>query len=583
MIQEMMLSDKNSVISSFKLAELVDLGSLQTMADSHFKATGMPIGLIDAFDDSVLVGAGWQDICLKFHRANPETLVRCEASDSYIKAHLNENNPCKYKCPNGLWDIGMPIVVSNQHLATMFIGQFFYEGEIPNRSFFVNQARQFNFNEKQYLDALDRVPAFSHEKIQTILDYDMALVIFIADLAEKSIIQIEERAARKKLEMRLTQSHKMESIGRLAGGIAHDFNNMIGVILGQAELSMLKLKPDSQLYAELRNIYKAADHSANLTRQLLAFARKQAIQPKVINLSTTITMMLKMLQRLVGEEIELKWLPSPNIWPTLIDPAQVDQLLINLCINAQDAISSKGVITIEVNNCNVAPHFEEQENNPTGDYVTLSVSDNGCGMDESTRSKVFEPFYTTKASGQGTGLGLATVDGITKQNNGFATVYSEPDKGTTFTIYLPSCAEIPVLQGEKSIPGWISGNETILIVEDDERLLEITSSMLESLNYTVLTANTPEKAVEIVKNRGLPIHLLLTDVIMPDMNGPELVRDITAICPDCKVLYMSGYTANVITNQGVLEKGINFIQKPFTITQIGQSVQNVLKDIGNDN
>lgn len=571
-----MIADHGIETTELKLSELVDIGSLQVLADSHYKSTGTPIGVIDAFDDSVLVGAGWQDICIKFHRANPESLVRCEASDNYIKAHFTEDKPCKYKCLNGLWDIGIPIVVSNQHLATMFIGQFFYEGETPDRQFFIQQALQFNFDEKKYLAALDKVPVFSREKVQTILDYDTALVKFITDLAEKALLQREERKERKKLEARLMQSQKMESIGRLAGGIAHDFNNMIGVIMGQAELSMLKLKPDSQLYGELKNIYKAADHSANLTRQLLAFARKQTIQPKVIDLAGTIGMMLKMLQRLVGEKIELKFLPGQNIWPIRVDPAQIDQLLLNLCINARDAISDNGVITIELNNCEVEPYFNEMEDQLPGDYVKISVSDTGCGMDESIRSKVFEPFYTTKESGQGTGLGLATVDGITKQNKGFATVYSEPGTGSTFNIYLPSCAETPELFGDTVVFSSSQGHETILLVEDEQRLLQITRSMLESLNYTVLTAGSPEEAMEIARNRQNPIHLLLTDVIMPNINGPELVREIIAICPDCKAMYMSGYTANAIANQMVLKEDIHFIQKPFTITQLGQSIQNCL-------
>lgn len=560
-----------------QLPDLVDLDALQGMADSHFKTTGIPIGLIDAFDGSILVGAGWQDICLNFHRATPETLKCCQESDTFINAHLSEDEPCAYKCLNGLWDIGIPIIVSEQHLATLFLGQFFYEGEVPDRQFFSNQAEKYSFNKKDYLDALDRVPIFSRDKVQTILEYDSSLVGFIADLAEKALLQKQEKQRRERLEAKLLESQKIESIGRLAGGIAHDFNNMIGVIMGQAELSMATLQPKSKLYSELENIYKAAEHSAELTHQLLAFARKQVIKPKVINLSDTIAKMLKMLHRLVGEGIDLKWCPADDLWPVKIDPAQIDQVLANLCVNARDATAGSGQLTIELSNCEVAAHFIEYEEIPAGQYVKLSVLDDGCGMDSATVSQVFEPFYTTKAIGEGTGLGLATVDGIIKQNNGFITVYSERGKGTVFNVYLPSCADFPEFVEEDGAIGYSTGYETVLLVEDEERLLKTTREILRSLHYTVLTANSPQQAVEFAKQYQKPIHLLLTDVVMPKMSGPELAEKVSDISPDCRVLYMSGYTANMIVNQGVLKENIHFIQKPFTQKELGESIQKILQ------
>ncbi len=560
-----------------KLADLIDISAVQKMANAHYRATGIPIGIIDAVDNTVLVGAGWQDICLLFHRVNPETRMRCEESDNFIKANLAEDTPCQYRCLNGLWDIGMPIIVAGRHLATMFLGQFIYEGEIPDRQFFIDQARQFNFPEDEYLAALDKVPVFSREKVQTVLEYDTALMTFIADLAEKTLQQRQAEDERQKLEVRLQHAQKMESIGRLAGGVAHDFNNMLGVIIGQTELTMARLSPEDRIYADLQRIYQAAEHSAQLTRQLLAFARKQLIRPKIVNLTEAIASATEMLKRLVGEDIELNWLPAEDLWPVEIDPGQLDQILANLCVNARDAITGGGVISIEAVNTTIDdPRFAGQEALLPGDYVRISVSDTGCGMDETTLAHSFEPFFTTKGTGEGTGLGLSTVYGIVTQNKGAITVYSEPGKGTIFRIYLPrhqggtSAGERP--RETQKVP---SGRETILLVEDDQAILEITANMLRALNYSVLTADRPEAALEIARNKGT-IHLLLTDVIMPEMNGPELARRLRACHPECRVMFVSGYTANIIGHHGVLHDGIHFLQKPFTFRELAERLRQAL-------
>ena len=561
-----------------RLGDLIDLKAVQNMADSHFKATGIPIGVIDAFDNSVLVGAGWQDICVNFHRANPETLKRCEESDNFIKSNLTEDSPCHYKCLNGLWDIGMPIIVKGQHLATLFLGQFFYEGEIPDRRFFIDQARQFNFNEKDYLDALFHVPVFTREKVQLILEYDIALIGFITELAEKALHEKQAEAEQKILKARLEQAQKLESIGRLAGGIAHDFNNMLGVIMGQVELSLLDLDPDSRLHADLKKIYKAACHSADLTRQLLAFARKQVISPRIVNLTETIDSMIKMLHRLLGENIDFKWLPETDVWPVKVDPVQIQQILANLCLNARDAIVDTGVITLEVENRMVkVSQIIGLDEMSRGDYVMISVSDTGRGMDDATVEHIFEPFYTSKPIGEGTGLGLATVYGIVSQNRGFIKVNSKPGHGTTFQIYFPRHDGPLDEQKQQKPPEPVPrGREIVLVVEDDSDILTIATRILKSLDYTVLTSKKPKEAVGLAEREQAAIDLLITDVIMPQMSGPELAGEILKVHPNCKVLYMSGYTADIIGQHGVLKEDIHFIQKPFTVRGLGERVREVL-------
>ena len=396
-------------------------------------------------------------------------------------------------------------------------------------------------------------------------------------------IDITERkqaeAETEKLQAQLTQVHKMESVGRLAGGVAHDFNNMLGVILGYSELVLSQMEAGQPMYSALQGIQQAARRSADLTRQLLAFARKQTVAPKVLDLNETVASMLNMLRRLIGENIDLAWLPGESLWPINMDPAQVDQILANLCVNARDAIRDTGKVTIETNNvvfdevyCTAHAGFVP------GEYVLLALSDNGCGMDREALSHLFEPFFTTKEMGKGTGLGLATVYGIIKQNNGFINVYSEPDHGTTFKMYLPrylAKGEQRTSEPEVAKPA-ATGHETILLVEDEPMILEMTTVMLKRQGYTVLPAAAPGEAIRLAREHAGEIHLLMTDVVMPEMNGRDLARNLLSLYPDLKRLFMSGYTANVIARHGVLNEGVHFIQKPFTMKDLAAKIRNVL-------
>jgi PAS domain S-box-containing protein len=393
-------------------------------------------------------------------------------------------------------------------------------------------------------------------------------------LAER--IKVEEEKA--ELETQLQQAQKMEAIGRLAGGVAHDFNNMLSVILGYADLALDKVSSIHPLHSDLKEIRDAANRSTNLTRQLLAFARKQTATPKILNLNTVIGEMLKMLHRLLGEDIDLVWAPGDDLGLVKIDPAQIDQILANLCVNSRDAIPGTGKITIETSNatfgdsyCALHPGFLP------GDYVMIAVSDDGEGIDQETLANIFEPFFSTKKEGKGTGLGLSTVYGIVKQNRGFINVYSEPGHGTTFKIYLSRHETVAsVRKFEATEQSEQKGSGTILLVEDEAMILNLGKRMLESLGYLVIAANSPAEALILAKDHSGKIDLLITDVVMPDMNGRELSVQLETKIPSLKTLYISGYTANVIAHHGVLDEGVMLLSKPFTRNQLAVKVQEVM-------
>ena len=399
-------------------------------------------------------------------------------------------------------------------------------------------------------------------------------VVVARDITE----QRRAEAERARLEGQLHQAQKMESVGRLAGGVAHDFNNMLTVILGHTEIAISRVNPGQPLHGDLDQIRKAAFRSADLTRQLLALARKQTIAPKVLNLNEALAGMMNMLHRLIGEDIHLTWLPDSALWCIKADASQVNQILTNLCVNARAAIGGVGNVTIETGNATIDAAFCASNSDAApGDYVRLTVTDDGCGMDEETLGHLFEPFFTTKPHGEGTGLGLATVDGIVKQNDGFITVTSAPGRGSKFAVHLRRhVGDVDADVGPAPKP--MHGDETVLVVEDERAILEVTTQMLEGLGYTVLAASTPADAIHLGAKFPGPIHLLLTDVIMPQMNGRDLATTLQSSHASLKCLFMSGYTADVISHHGVLDKGVRFIPKPFSTDQLAHAVRSALED-----
>ncbi|MBM4164470.1 MAG: PAS domain S-box protein [Lentisphaerae bacterium] len=397
----------------------------------------------------------------------------------------------------------------------------------------------------------------------------------LQDITERK----KAEAQQKNLQAECFQAQKMESVGRLAGGVAHDFNNLLTGIMGYTELCQEHVGVDHPIADWLDEIAKGAQRSANLTRQLLAFARKQTILPQFLDLNDAVSGMLKLLRRLIGEDIALVWMPGTDVWPIKVDPGQIDQILANLSVNARDAIGGVGRLTIETHNTVVdrASCSEYPEAAP-GDYVVLMVSDDGCGMDRETLTHIFEPFFTTKEAGLGTGLGLATVYGIVKQNGGFITVDSAPGNGTTFRVHLPRCEKTVETSAVPQVPEARPGGfETILLVEDETSVRVTTALCLEAQGYAVLTAADPGEALRLAERHSSPIHLLITDVVMPCMNGRALAAKLTEKYPRMKCLFISGYTANVIAHRGILEEGVHFLAKPFTRDVMARKVYEVLK------
>jgi PAS domain S-box-containing protein len=426
----------------------------------------------------------------------------------------------------------------------------------------------------------ERVLLTKHGKAVSILKSVVPIVLNGEKVLLESFVDITDRQRaeqdREKLQVQLLQAQKMESVGRLAGGVAHDFNNMLQAILGNTMLALQDLPSDSPVRDNLEEIQQSAERSAGLTRQLLAFARKQTIVPKVLDLNNTVASMLKMLRRIIGEDIDLAWLPGANLWPIRMDPSQIDQVLANLCVNARDAIANTGKVTIETDNVVLDDAFAASHQDcAPGSYIMLAVSDTGQGMDANQLAHLFEPFFTTKELGKGTGLGLATVFGIVKQNGGAIHVYSKPEHGTTIKIYLPR-AEASAETKSDTVTKVLHGSETVLLVEDEKQILSLGQRILEQRGYSVLVASTPEAALKQATEHGGPIHLLITDVVMPTMNGKELYAQLQAQRPKLKCLYMSGYTADVIARHGVLDKGVHFLQKPFSVQALGERIRDIL-------
>ena len=382
---------------------------------------------------------------------------------------------------------------------------------------------------------------------------------------------------RKRLEEQLLHSQKLEAVGQLAGGIAHDFNNMLPAILGYAELAEEEIAPDTCAHEYIRTVESAARRAAALTQQLLAFARRQMIEPQVVVLNDLLLDLGRLLRPLLGENIEISLLPQTELWRVKVDPGQLEQVIVNLAVNARDAMPNGGRLTIETGNIMLdADYAHVHPDIVPGDYVQLTVSDTGQGMDEAVQQHIFEPFFTTKSKGQGTGLGLATCHGIVKQSGGHIWLYSEPGRGTTFKIYLPRVQAEPTRASAAPEAACLRGAETILLVEDESMVRSMAAQALRAQGYLLLEAGSGEEALALAAAHFEPIHLLLTDVIMSQMSGAQLAARLVETHPNIKVLYTSGYTDNLIAQHGVLEAGKAFLQKPYTPARLALKVRETL-------
>ena len=388
---------------------------------------------------------------------------------------------------------------------------------------------------------------------------------------------IRDITDQRELEERFRQSQKMEAVGRLAGGVAHDFNNLLTVIFGYADVVLQGLEP-GPLREAMQEVRRAGERAAALTRQLLAFSRKQTLVPEVLDIGDILSGMSSMVERLIGEDIKVRVVVPRNLGRVKADRGQLEQVVMNLAVNARDAMPRGGSLLFELQNVELddaytATHAEVKP----GPYVLLAISDTGAGMDAETQKRIFEPFFTTKEAGKGTGLGLSTVHGIVHQSGGSIGVYSEPGRGTTFKVYLPRFADdAAVPRAVSGIHPALAGSETVLVVEDEAAIRQLTNLILQKAGYTVLLAEGPVAAERIAGSHPGPIHLMLTDIVMPGMRGPELAERLSRLRPDLRVLYMSGYTDNAIAHHGMLDAGTEFLQKPFTPLRLTQKIREVL-------
>jgi signal transduction histidine kinase/CheY-like chemotaxis protein len=468
---------------------------------------------------------------------------------------------------------------------------FYLQTGLPRESVVGRSAAAvFGTEEAPYLDVYDQVVRTALPKKFEVyfepLDRHFEIGAFRTGPGQFATVFLDVSGLRRaekervELEAQLRQAVKMEAVGRLAGGVAHDFNNMLQVINSCSRLALEVPGVPADAAALVGEIEKAGSRSAVLVRQLLAFARKQPIDPLVLDLNQLVDSSLSMLGRMIGEDIRLAWMPGAELWPVQVDPGQTDQLLVNLVVNARDAIRDVGCITVETSNVSLSEEYcRTNKGFKPGDFVLLAVSDDGCGMDRETLARVFEPFFTTKTLGQGSGLGLATVYGVVKQNDGFINVYSEVGKGTTFRIYLPRSSheksELVTPDSAPSDPESVT--ETVLLVEDEETLLRLGTLLLERTGYKVLPCLSPGDAIRTSDEYRGVIHVLLTDVVMPEMNGRELYQRLVQSRPEMKCLYMSGYTANVIVHHGVLQRGVQFIEKPFSRESLASKLRETLR------
>ena len=703
-------------MSHYRLSDLIDVSALQKLADANFWTAGIPFAIVDAIDSSILVAAGWQEICTNFHRDNPASCARCKESDNYIKARLVEGEAFEYTCKNGLLDIGIPIIVAGEHLATLFMGQFFYEGETPDREFFVQQAHEYGYDLESYLAALDRVPVLSRSTVNTILAYDKVLASFTADLAERALRIIETREAlrenqetlraivdgcpipqfvidcnhrviywnkaienitgvsaekilgtkqswnvfygkarpsladllvdgaeaaipehypnncikskvvpdayeatdyfpalgengrwlfftaaslkdrkgaiigavetledisenkkaeeeRLRVESRLQEMQRLESLSILASGVAHDLNNALQPIIGYAQLTRMQLSHGSQLDTYLQSIERAAESAARLAGQMLAYSGKGRFKVEAVSLSGLINSLTATLERIVVKPSRLVTILEPDLPPIEADSAQLRQIVVALVTNAVEALEeASGTITIRTGATVADRSFLDAtimgDELTEGTYAFLEVSDTGCGVAPDILPKIFDPFFSTKFTGRG--LSLAAVQGIVRGHRGSILVESCPGSGATFKVFFPGLAITePAVSGmDRSAVEVLQPNGKILVVDDDPAVMQVSSLMLETMGFTVLTASGGKNGIDLFREQSNDISAAFVDLTMQEMGGEEVVRELRKINSNVMLVLMSGYTDQAISSELISEGIAGFIQKPFKVEEI---------------
>ncbi|WP_419663056.1 two component system sensor histidine kinase, hybrid [Desulfosarcina variabilis str. Montpellier] len=562
--------------------DLFNLKDIQQIQDEFAHATGVASIITHPNGRPITRPSRFCRLCKDIIRKTDKGRSNCYQSDAAIGRFSSEGPRVQVCMSGGLWDAGAAISVGGQHLANWLIGQV--RDEFQSEQKIRQYAREIGADEDDAAEAFYEVPAMSRDRFEQIAKALFTIANQLSTIAYQNVQQarfISDRqraeAEKEGLEKQMHQAQKLESIGRLAGGVAHDLNNMLSPIIGYGELLMEDLKDDLQKHERLQQIVQAGYRARDLVGHLLAFSRRQTLAYARLNLNQALERFEKLLRRTIREDIELIITPADNIQTINGDVGQIEQVIMNLCVNAQDAMPDGGKLTIETANVELDGSYRtEHPSVQEGRYVMLAVSDTGVGMDADTQSQIFEPFFSTKGE-QGTGLGLATVYGIVKQHGGNIWVYSEPGEGTTFKVYLPVAQGLPdeKIVRQKPIRD-LKGTETILLAEDNTLVRELAGDILRRQGYHLMVAKNGSEALEMLNAHHGPLDLLLTDVVMPDINGKELFTRLCDQFPDLRVLYMSGYTNDVIAHKGVLDEGIHFIQKPFTVHGLADKVREVL-------
>lgn len=572
--------------TEYTFEDLFDIEEIQKIQDSFAKATGLTSIITRVDGTPITRPSNWSRLCSQIIRKTEIGLRNCMKSDAVI-GRYHPQGPIVQPClSGGLWDGGASISVGDRHIANWLIGQV--RNEELDIEEMVKYAKVIGADEDEFRIALEEITYMPKRQFQEVCNALFLIANQLSKIAYQNVEQQryirelkKEEQKRKNLEKQLGHAQKLEAVGRLAGGVAHDFNNILSVINGYSELILTELEEESPFRKRLEMIHGAGQRASRLTQQLVAFGRRQIISPRLLHIGRELHEVNNMLIRLLGEDISVEIHQAEDLWSTMMDQSQLEQVIINLAVNARDAMPNGGKLIFEVANTSI---WEPYENNRyeviPGDYVTLGVSDTGAGMSREMQDRIFEPFYTTKEQGKGTGLGLAMVYGIIKQNNGYISVYSEEGLGSTFKIYLPKSEMQEENHPEISLANSATehkGEECILLVEDEMHVREMCVTILNHMGYTVLEATNGKDALLVSSRYSGAIDLLLTDVVMPELNGPDLAGRLRHKYPQLNVLFMSGYTENAIVHHGVLESNIHFLQKPVTPNALGAAVRKALQ------
>ena len=569
-------------INGIAFDELFNLADIQRVQDLFAKATGVSSIITQVDGTPITKPSSFCRLCSEIVRQTDRGRAECYRSDATIGRHNPEGPIIRTCLSGGLWNAGASIAVGGKHIANWLVGQV--RDETQTEEQMRENARRIGADEEAFLAAFREVPTMSRNQFEHVAQALFVLASQLSTTAYQNIQQARFIAERKhaeqekaQLEDQLRQSQKMEAIGRLAGGVAHDFNNLLQVITGYTDLAGDELEDGHPACESLREVGKAAESAAALVGQLLAFSRRQIMRPEDLDINEVVVGLMKMLERVIGEHIRLELIRGHRLDSVHADRSMIEQILMNLSVNARDAMPAGGCLTIETENVRVdAEYCEAHPWAKPGRYVLLSVTDTGFGMDEDTLQRVFEPFFTSKGLGKGTGLGLATVYGIVKQHDGMITAYSEVDKGTTFKVYLPVNERRAATIGTKIEGAVLGGTETILLAEDDDSVRELARTMLQHAGYAVLAARNGHDAVNLFAEHCKDVDLLILDVVMPGMGGREAYEQIKAQRPDIPALFASGYSENAIHTNFVLEESLTLIQKPFGRRALLRAVREAL-------